>query len=72
VTNDCGSATSDAATLTVRCAADFNGDGLVDTRDFVAFLNAWTASDPAADMNQDGTIDSRDVILYVNVWSSGC
>jgi len=23
------------------CAADFNGDGVVDTRDVIAFLNAW-------------------------------
>lgn len=41
--------TSDEAVLAVigsLCPADFNGDGAVDTRDVIGFLNAWTAGCP--------------------------
>ncbi|HZW08744.1 MAG TPA: choice-of-anchor J domain-containing protein [Phycisphaerales bacterium] len=54
------------------CAADFNGDGAVDTRDVIAFLNAWTAGDDRADVNGDGTIDTRDVLGFLNLWNLGC
>ncbi len=54
------------------CAADFNGDGMVDTRDVIAYLNAWTAKDPSADMNGDGIVDTRDFIAYLNLWTAGC
>lgn len=49
--------------------ADINADGIVDTRDFIAFLNAWNAQDPQGDFNHDDVIDSRDVILFLNIWS---
>ncbi len=54
------------------CAADFNGDGMVDTRDVLAFLNSWTAGDPEADTNGDGVIDTRDVLAFLNLWTAGC
>jgi hypothetical protein len=64
------------ATVFVRvsevCAADFDGDGLVNTQDMLAFLNAWGAGDGRADVNSDGTLDVRDVLLFLNVWSAGC
>ena len=54
------------------CAADFNGDGVVDTRDFIAFLSAWAAGDTSADFDGNGTIDTRDFIAYLNLWAAGC
>jgi len=54
------------------CRADFNGDGVVNTIDVLAFLNAWTARDPRADFNGDGTIDTRDVLVFLNAWTTGC
>ncbi len=54
------------------CTADFNGDGTVDTRDVLAFLNAWTSGDARADVNGDGTIDTRDVLAFLNLWNAGC
>jgi hypothetical protein len=42
VSNDCGSVTSNAATLTV-CAGDINCDESVDFGDFLAFFNAYDA-----------------------------
>jgi len=54
------------------CRADFNGDGTVDTRDVLAFLNAWTAGDDAADIDGNGLIDTRDVLAFLNLWTAGC
>ncbi|MBK7404396.1 MAG: hypothetical protein IPJ41_07095 [Phycisphaerales bacterium] len=54
------------------CPGDFNGDSTVDTRDFIAFLNAWVALDPRSDANHDGSIDSRDVITFLNAWTQPC
>ena len=54
------------------CPADFNNDGAVDTRDVLAFLNAWSAGDDSADINADGVIDTRDVLAFLNLWGAGC
>ncbi|HZW09792.1 MAG TPA: VCBS repeat-containing protein [Phycisphaerales bacterium] len=54
------------------CPADFNGDGVVDTRDVLAFLNAWNANEPASDCNADAVIDTRDVLCFLNLWNAGC
>lgn len=54
------------------CEADFNQDGSADTRDFIAFLNAWSAGDSAADINDNGVIDTRDLVAFLNLWSIGC
>jgi len=58
--------------LIVECGADFNGDGAVDTRDVLAFLNAWSADKPDADCDGNGRLDTRDVLCFLNVWSAGC
>ena len=55
-----------------NCPADFNADGTLDTRDFVAFLNAWAAGDPAADFDGNGVLDTRDFIAYLGAWAAGC
>lgn len=54
------------------CKADFNGDTIVNTLDFLAFLNAYTAGDPAADFNGDTTVNSLDVLAYLNAFVAGC
>lgn len=54
------------------CAADFDGNGSVDTRDVIAFLNAWSSQDAAADFDGNGVVDTRDVIAFLNAWSGGC
>lgn len=59
-------------TCATDCRADFNQDGVVDTRDVTAFLNAWTAMDGSADIDNNGVIDTRDVIAFLNLWSTGC
>ena len=54
------------------CPADLNGDGVLNTQDFIAFLNAWATSDPLADWNDDGTINTLDFLAYLNDWVAGC
>ncbi|HZW11543.1 MAG TPA: spondin domain-containing protein [Phycisphaerales bacterium] len=54
------------------CAADFNDDGVSDTRDVLDFLNAWTAAEPAADINADGAINTLDVLAFLDLWNTGC
>ena len=54
------------------CPADFNGDGSVDSRDVLAFLNTWAAGDSSADFNSDGVINTMDVIDFLNAWNEPC
>ena len=54
------------------CPGDFDGNCTVDTRDVLAFLNAWTAGSGSADCNGDRVIDTRDVLCFLNLWTSGC
>jgi hypothetical protein len=49
--------------------ADITGDGIVNTQDFIAFLDAWANGEPAGDFNRDGTIDTRDFIAFLAAWS---
>jgi hypothetical protein len=54
------------------CRADLNGDGALNTVDFIAFLNAWSAGELGADWNGDGAINTQDFLAYLNEWASGC
>ena len=58
--------------LDAGCAADFNGDGEVNTLDVLSFLNAWSAGDTAADFNGDGSVNTLDVLAFLNAWGAGC
>lgn len=55
-----------------QCLADMNCDDLIDTRDVIAFLNLWTASDDRADFDGNGDIDTRDVLAFLNAWTQPC
>ena len=55
-----------------QCLADMNCDDVIDTRDFIAFLNLWTAKDAKADFDGNGIIDTRDFIAYLNTWTMPC
>ena len=54
------------------CPADFNGDTTVNTLDFLAFLNAYTAGDPRADFNGDTVVNTLDVLAFLNAFVAGC
>ena len=54
------------------CPADFNADGVRNTLDAIAFLNAWAAGDDSGDTDGNGKIDTRDVLAFLNAWNAGC
>jgi len=60
------------------CYADYNGDGTVNTQDFLAYLGAWSAAfqsgnyDAAADCNGDGAINTQDFLCFLGLWAAGC
>jgi probable HAF family extracellular repeat protein len=54
------------------CRVDFDDDGVVDTRDVIAFLGAWSRRSLLADWNYDAVVDIRDVVGFLNGWVEGC
>ncbi|MCW5775533.1 MAG: hypothetical protein KIS87_03680 [Phycisphaeraceae bacterium] len=50
---------------------DYNGDTVVDTLDFLAFLNDWANGNPKADWNGDGEVNTIDFIAFLNDWVLG-
>lgn len=55
------------------CWADFDRDGVVDTRDFLAYLTAYRDRDRRADLASPfGTIDTRDLLTFLELWSHAC
>ena len=50
---------------------DYNGDTVVDTLDFLAFLNDWVAGNPKADWNGDTVVDTLDFLAFLNDWTLG-
>lgn len=55
-----------------ECIVDFNGDGFVDTLDFLRFLNAFHYEQPNADLNGDGQVTALDFQMYLNLFIQGC
>ena len=72
VTNPCGTAFSSIATLSVRCAGDFNEDGGIDGQDLFEFFDAWVDGLSSADVNADGGTDGADIPAFFARWESGC
>ncbi|MCA9303631.1 MAG: hypothetical protein KC996_05885 [Phycisphaerales bacterium] len=54
------------------CAADLTGDGELDIFDVFAYLDLYSASDPAADLTGDGTLDIFDVFAFLDMFNAGC
>ncbi len=61
-----------ALSLGDSCAADFNGDGTVNSGDVLAFLNAWNGQEPGGDFDNNGHFNSQDVLAFLNTWNAGC
>ncbi len=62
----------DTVRAVLGCRADIDGNGVADTRDVLAFLNAWNGGDPLGDWDGNGVIDSRDLLAFLNEWVAGC
>jgi hypothetical protein len=54
------------------CPADLNGDGILNVRDFLAFLQLFSTGDPLADFNGDGSVNVVDFGAYLNAFGQGC
>lgn len=63
---------SNGLVVLATCRADINGDGVINTLDFVEFLNAFSTGDDLADWNDDGTINTLDFLAYLNDFNAGC
>lgn len=63
----------DTFTVTNRCAADFNGDGVLDPDDLSDFIGAYFSvpAGPGSDFNRDGIIDPDDVSDYIGAFFGG-
>ncbi|MCC7389623.1 MAG: hypothetical protein IT431_12740 [Phycisphaerales bacterium] len=60
------------AVLIITCPPDTNADGAINTLDFLAYLNLWTARDPEADWDANGVVNTLDFLAYLNAWVGGC
>lgn len=72
--NDAGStaSTPGSSAFSTEGVADFSGDGVINTLDFIIFLNLWNFGDMGADVNLDGTLNTLDFLFYLNAYTSGC
>lgn len=50
--------------------ANCNGDGAVNTQDFLCYLGLWAAGNIAADCNGDGTVNTQDFLCYLGLWAA--
>lgn len=54
------------------CAADFDGNSLLEVTDIFAFLTAWFAMDPTADFDGDEVLAVPDIFAFLTAWFAGC
>ncbi len=56
-----------------HCIADFNGDHLVDTRDFILYLDMFESHGLRADLAEPfGVWDTLDFLAFLGQWAAGC
>jgi hypothetical protein len=56
----------------VLCPADFNADSVIDFFDYLDYVEAFAAEQPAADLNTDGQVDFFDYLDFVQAFDAGC
>ena len=50
--------------------ADCDGNGSVNTQDFLCYLGLWSSGDSAADCDGHGSINTQDFLSYLSLWSA--
>jgi hypothetical protein len=55
-----------------ECEADFDSNGQLDFFDYLDFIAAFAAADPAADFDGNGQIDFLDYLDFIAAFDSGC
>ena len=57
--------------VTFPCAADTNGDGLINVTDLLALLAAWGPNPGhVADINGDGQVNVTDLLALLAAWGA--
>ncbi len=54
------------------CRPDYNGDGLLNINDFIAFQTGFALSNPGADYSGDGVLNVSDYIAFQTSFALGC
>lgn len=54
------------------CPADCDASGSLDLFDYLCFLNAFNAADPAADCDASGSLDAFDYFCFKTHFENGC
>lgn len=72
VSNECGVTSSDPATLTLFCSADFNCSGGLSVQDLFDMLAAFFAIDLRADFNLNNTVSVQDIFDFIAAYFAGC
>ena len=54
------------------CAADVNGDGVLNILDFVAFQQAWQAQSAVGDCDGNGSWNVLDFVCFQQLFVAGC
>ena len=49
--------------------ADCDGNGSVNTQDFLCYLGLWSTVDAGADCDGNGSINTQDFLCYLGLWS---
>ncbi len=60
------------SSLVCQCAGDFNNDSVVDTFDYLDFLQQFSVGNVTADFNTDGVVDFFDYLDLVAAMTEGC
>jgi len=55
-----------------ECGADFNGDGLLNVFDFLAFQTAFSDGDGSADLDGNGVLNIFDFLAFQTAFGNGC
>jgi len=67
-----GLALGTTVAATADCAADLDGNGIIDGADLGALLAVWGTPDAAADLNGDGIVDGADLGVLLSAWGTTC
>ncbi|MDX9911681.1 MAG: GC-type dockerin domain-anchored protein [Phycisphaerales bacterium] len=61
--------------FTPGCAGDWDNSGGLNSSDFLAYLNDYSAQNPVADLappGGDGLFNSSDFLAFLNLYAAGC
>ena len=60
------------AGFTEPCPADFDGNGVANVNDLLAFLGAFRTQDASADFDGSGVVNVNDLLGFLGAFRAGC